>query len=100
MNLIAGGSSTLLDFRSMEVAALCDPEFASTNQILEFVVVPSAKVDYHLESVELYLILKALLDLLVVALLARFGIVSYIGFFENNVKVGQFKAAGGLTERS
>lgn len=84
----------------MEVAALCDPEFASTDQILEFVVMPFAKINYHLESVELYLLLKALLDLLVVALLARFGIVHHLGFFENNVKVGQFKAASGLAERS
>jgi hypothetical protein len=83
----------------MKVAALCDPEFASTNQILEFVFVSSAKVDYHLESIELH-ILKALLDLLVLAFLARLIIVSLLGFFENDVKVGQIKAAGGLAERS
>jgi hypothetical protein len=85
----------------VEIAALCNPKFAPANKVLEFAVVPSTKVYYHFEPVELRLVVttKALLDLLVVAFPADFVIVVWLlGLFENDVRVSQFKAASGLAK--
>src|SRR5262245_57561567 len=82
------------------MAALCDPQFTPSDQILEFTVVPAANINDHLEAVKLHLVVKASLSSLVIGLIGYLVIFRLLRLFENNVHVGEVKTAGRLAERS